>query len=668
MEVALEGGELRRITDPAETWFEISFPGDSWTRISNTRIWAATLPIRLLVQGDRTPESCKLRAGEREFRLAPGVLKTALRTAGTFEIHQGKVLHSLEDDREPAEETILSFRGRGGSGRLQGNRFSGQGIPVWPGEALACELDLPPASTLRFSTTLEPAVKRSWGAVTFRLRRNDETVFEHRVEDSTVASTATHAVELPRRGARAAKLTFEVEGAFAHTSFLAPMIGPTEVGRPGARPWGATRPDVILFLADTFRADNMAFYGSTLELTPNLDRLVAHSVSFEKAWSVGTFTLPSHATMFTGVFPSQADALSLTKALSEELVTIAELLSNHGYRTGAITDGGVVSNSYGMDQGFAYFDEDLPLPPTTNERLQDFLDADDGRPTFLFVHTYRTHTPYFVTDETLATHGERLEIRRGYEEVQADLLALGDRRGIEHVRRFSPPIELTSLPEAAGYVRELEGLYRGSAVDLDRIFATFLEDIESRGYLGSGYLVFTSDHGEAFGEHGWIYHGSLPHEEKTRIPLLITGSGLPPRRVSHAASLVDIPTTLASLAGVPTPELWLGLPLLELDRDRPVFTFGVHRRYSCFSVLDEGHKIIGFEAFGVGDYDLLEAYDLTRDPGESIDVAEDAEWAGDLLSRYESLMNTLLHPVVGSRAANLDGGKMDELRNLGYAE
>ena len=108
-----------------------------------------------------------------------------------------------------------------------------------------------------------------------------------------------------RAGVERARMSFEVEGNLAYSSFLCPQVGPAQTGDRGARPWATGRPDIVIFLADTFRADNMETYGGKLDLTPNLDRFAKSSRRFLRAWSPSTNTLPAHASLFTGLYPLQ---------------------------------------------------------------------------------------------------------------------------------------------------------------------------------------------------------------------------------------------------------------------------------------------------------------------------------------------------------------------------
>src|SRR6185503_9374035 len=182
-----------------------------------------------------------------------------------------------------------------------------------------------------------------------------------------------------------------------------------------------------------------------------------------------------------------------------------------------------------------------------------FLARDDGRPVFLFVHTYRTHSPY----------------RQGPDESDAELKSF-----VKRARDATgAPLGEKLDPRLAPYLPEYLALYRGGAHGLDALFGPWFGALEERGLFRNGFFLFTSDHGEAFYEHGTREHDGRPHEEKVRIPLFLFGPGLAPRDVRYGASLVDVAPTIAALGGVPSAPGWIGTPLLGLDHERLLFAY-----------------------------------------------------------------------------------------------
>ncbi len=624
-----------------------------------------------------------LHAESVRYTLAsPATLREGLRALppDTFLVANAELWLRLAEGREPPARarlaTQLSSPDPAPPGRLHGRRFSGAGFPLWPGRTVVRRCDFAAGSTLRFATTLEPLLVASspdLPPLVFRVELDGEPLFEHHEPDPTQASSVWHAVPLPPGARRGATLAFSVEGPPGYTAILDPVLGPAEVGQRGARPWGASRPDVVVFLADTFRADNMQLYGGALALTPNLDRLAQAGLACTRSWSVGTFTLAGHASLFTALYPHQAGVLGEEHILPEELVTLAEVFASQGYRTGAITDAGMVARAFAVDQGFAYFDEKKRALEATFEAARAFLDADDGRPVLLFVHTYRVHRPFRVSDETRREHGARLGLEGTFRGLERELIALARAAGHEVDRAPDFPKAMIPQPEAQALIQKLRAHYQGGVIDLDRGFGEFWRDLEQRGVLAHGFLAFTSDHGEAFGEHGQLYHKDDVYEEQTRVPLVFVGRGLEPRIVTHATSSVDLMPTLVELAGLegpfPDAQRWHGRSLLTLDEERVLYSFecGPEPSSSTFAVLDGGQKVIGLEdreALHAGQ--IVGAFDLTHDPRELRDAARDAAWPAEQLARSRPALENLLDPIYPLRAVQLDADQRRELDALGY--
>ena len=592
---------------------------------------------------------------------------------GQFYASKSGILLKLGPDELPPEELVLEVfadhaRYRDGRLRVGGERFSGDGFGLWPGERIDRTLDVPPNSTLRFATCIEPAVvdlkQPGTTPARFRVELDGQPIFSSDVHDLATDTLRHHAVPLPKEGRRGARLTFTVEGGAAFATFLAPVVGPSVIGTyddraalddtAGSDAEGQTerRPDLIVFLADTFRADNLAAYGRTDGLTPYLDRFAEANRVYPRMWSVGTYTLPAHFSMFAGVYPLQIGASGTQRALPRAWTTLAEHLSEHGYRTGAVTESVFVSRDYSFDQGFEWWDERIEPLEKTLTRVRDFLDADDGRPVFLFVQTYRTHTPYVVQPATK----ERLGLPAGAEwkPLNAQYQALPEPR--------------SEQPGFRQLLDAIEALYRGTAADLDSGFQRFHQDLLRRGLNRSGYLVFTSDHGEAFHEHDLLYHTGKVWEELVRVPLIISGPGIEAGRDPGAVSLVDLAPSLCDMAGVePRPE-WLGSSWLTSERrNRPVFLFQCQKPPSTLGVVDGFHKVIDMQRTIGTTAAPFGAFDLESDPGEQVNLSgSELAWPAQVLSTFGETLRRACEPVITPEDAGIDPEKAAELKAMGY--
>ena len=431
-----------------------------------------------------------------------------------------------------------------------------------------------------------------------------------------------------------------------------------------AREPDPARPDVILFVADTFRADDLDHPG----LTPRLEAFAETARRFTQARSPSTWTLPSVASLLYGVHPGQHGGVHLSRQPQSPAATLAETFAAAGYRTVAVTDSAFVSRRYGLDRGFEWFQElhsgDLP---TTLDVAQRLLDADDGRPLLMMVHSYHTHTPYTPSIETRALLEEQLGVpddgrdfawfEAALDALTAEAVALGEET--DDIRE-----------QAATLAAALSKLRLATVRELDTSFGELLDLLDDRGLADDALIVFTSDHGEAFYEHGRLYHGQGAYDEVLRVPLLLRAPSLTPETVIAPVSLVDITPTLAQLADLPADGLWSRPTLLDPKPDRVVFSFNWPDADSLplMSVVANELKIVSTadpEQLAQGR--LLWVFDLANDPGEQVDIAPQrqqqlAPWVKDLAPRVAELLT----PLQQSSEVELDAGHTDLLRQLGY--
>ena len=452
------------------------------------------------------------------------------------------------------------------------------------------------------------------------------------------------------------------------------------------RPRAASpRPDLLVFLADTFRADNLAHAGGDPALTPVLNAWAEGAVTFQRAWSTSSWTLPSQASLLTGLMPLRHGAVYEQLALDERHETLPELLGRAGYRTVAVTEGGFVVPSFGLAQGFEEFvvgpSNDLDA---TLANLRAVLERGDGRPLFLYLQTFRAHSDYVATDDARAALAGLFAAPPTT--GTWDFRALMERIGTD----VGDPDFLTPLGTNAVMADEvlahpaladLERLYRGGSWDVDAGFGAFLALLEEHG-LEDAPLVFTSDHGEAFGEHGIAGHGNSAFEEQVRVPLVVRAPGMPPHVSDAPASLLDLGPTLCELADVAVPAHWEGRSLVgELRRDpaaaaaRPTAVVA----FECpnlpsglpaeFAVLAGDRKLVGVldVAATVLRPDLV-AYDLAADPGEThpLTLADGPTWVAELADEAERLVARYRDAHYPAQTIQLTPEAEAELRAMGY--
>jgi len=566
-----------------------------------------------------------------------------------YRLEDEEITLCVPDGAPPAVELVAHLetgRNVDGQWQLRLGRFCATGIPVWSGEREELVTEIPPASALRFRFAHASVAEA--GTVRLRVWLDDATIFDSTWDAGTWREARSCSAPLPAEGRASARLRLEVEGPPGLGALFTPVIGPTTPPRPDQRPW-STRPDLVVLLVDTLRADSLAMNGGDPSLAPGLNRFAETCLRFPAARASAAWTLPSISSMLTGLHPGQHGATEEDLTLAASHQTIAEVLAAAGYRTGAITDGTFFSPTFGLDQGFEWFAHHDPgswdLDRTMSE-AREFLALDDGRPAFLVVHTYRVHQPYRVGPDEDPTAYEHLMARARAEAG-------------------------TDSPEAlgllAGYADELRALYHEGVRDLDQELGTFLADLEARRFFDHGALVLTSDHGESLGENQTFFHGGHLWETKLLVPLFLRAPDLEPRVSPHVASPIDLAPTLADLARLPIDPRWVGSSLLTLDRERPIFAFQLTQRSRQVACLVGAHKLIftpAEERLRSGDCE--EAFDLARDPDERENLAARAEWPAHMVQELADEIRAALAPRASASQASVSSELRQQLDAIGY--
>ena len=418
-------------------------------------------------------------------------------------------------------------------------------------------------------------------------------------------------------------------------------------------------PNVVLIVLDTLRADRLGCYGWERARTPRLDRLAEMGVRYADVMSASSWTLPSHASLFTSTYPSQ-HGLWNEQRLADSLDTIAEVLARNGYRTAAFSEGGFVSESYGLAQGFEF------LRRGGHEASRTFANAarwigKQQAPFFAFVQTYQVHSPYDPAPEFAEGYVREYEGELGPAVVAKDH---------DWGTNGAPPSEADQ--------RYISDLYDAEVAEVDHALGVFLDSLEAAGLLDDTLVIVTSDHGEEFFDHGSAVHGRSLYQEQLFVPLIIYHKGHLEggQLVEHPVHLVDIAPTITRAVGLATPEAWVGLPLdLEPPTgERPLFA---PMRMRWFDQESTGKKAVALREGSLKYIDFPEGlrrfdsisgpalFDLATDPGETqnlLDPAEALRWAeraSELRARYG--------PLAGATEVQVSEEALRELEKLGYA-
>ena len=422
--------------------------------------------------------------------------------------------------------------------------------------------------------------------------------------------------------------------------------------------------NVLVIILDTVRAANLGLHGYDRPTSPNLDRWAATGVAFDHAIATAPWTLPSHATMFTGHY-NLVTGTGIDRPLDGRLTTLADVLGGSGYATAAfVGNPGYTTRASGLHRGFARY-EDFPVTPGMFMRTA-WLARQVTRRLTAYTGLFRWDVPKRaerVTDEFeswLVTRPERpFFVFLNYYDAHGPYDAPPPYRG-----RFGPPLEEELLADEPHSAEELESsvnAYDSCIAYIDDQLARVFELLSTNGLSENTLVVVTSDHGEMFGENGQVAHTSGLYMPALHVPLAMSLPGVLPAgvRVAGNVTLRDLPATILDVldasADSPIPgeslaRHWNGelptvnaSPLLsELDHYdwAPDWT-PIHR--GDMQSLVEGR--LHYIRNGDG---VEELYDAVADPAEANDLSRVAEM-GPAMLRLRTRLDSVLGQLVGAQ-------------------
>ncbi len=453
-----------------------------------------------------------------------------------------------------------------------------------------------------------------------------------------------------------------------------PAPSPSAAGKAQAE-----RPHVLIVTLDTTRADHASAYGYRRPTTPRLEQLAREGTLFEAAYAPMATTLPSHATMFSGLLPRSHGTLKNGLVVDAKVPMLAQTLAARGYRTAAFLSSFALDSSFGLNRGFETYDDDFTggqcrweakrweghrlegefcrRADLTRARVESWLErngylAGAGRegeeppPFFVWMHIFDPHAPY-------------------------DPLP-------EHAARFPPesaePSELER--SIAAYDAEIHFADQETGKLLDRLAAA--------GILDDTLVVVVGDHGEGLMDHGWMMHGLQLYEEAVRVPFIVRWPRAVPagRRIAEPVELADLAPTITDLVGLgpftshrPLDGRSIAAPLRgagELDAEHVV---RMQRRFYASGTERGGIPVKGdkhairrgrWKYIEAKDEDSYELYDLTSDPGEKRNLAaEDGERKAELAKALHTWLAT---PAAGTTTQSMSPDAARRLEALGYVQ
>ncbi len=393
--------------------------------------------------------------------------------------------------------------------------------------------------------------------------------------------------------------------------------------------------NVLLITLDTTRADRLGCYGYQKAATPALDGLAAQGVLFERAYSPAPLTLPSHATMFTGLYPPEHGLRTNGRGrLDPSIPTLPKIAADAGYDTGAFVASFVVDSKFGLDPGFAVYDDDLSTVEAADEAIHRQRDGKlvvdaalawlkqprEKKPFFCWVHLYDPHFPY-----------------------------------LDHEAQFGT--------QFAGRPYDAEIAY--TDLQIKRLLA----QLDAAGLAEQTLVVVVGDHGEGLGDHVERTHGYTLYESTQHVPFLfrLPGKVAAGYRAAEPVPLTDLTPTLIDLLGLGKPAAMTGRSVTTALSGKPI------EGRACFAATDDPFLQNGWsplQCLVSGDWKYIrttkpELYNLQLDPGETNNVAGQDK---PQLAKMELLLDDLLRGLVPRQTASvqLSAEERRALESLGY--
>ncbi len=426
--------------------------------------------------------------------------------------------------------------------------------------------------------------------------------------------------------------------AWAEPRLLVPRIVETT---PGKR----TFDHVYVWMCDTLRADKVHVYNpKTNVITPNYDAFAREATRFAWAAVPGTWSLPSQASMLTGVYPNVHRATEQSSKIDPRIPIAAELFKKGGFRTALFSANGYVSSKWGFGRGF---DENVNFVRENLPNRADYLWATakkwvlpgKEKPQFVYLAVIEPHVIYNPRPEFLIKYWDK-----PYHGPIKPVLT-----GIQLGKIKKGTLKLNAVDKAY-----LEALHNGAITQSDAAFGVFLRDLKAAGLYDSSVIVVISDHGDEFWDHGDVGHAQAPHQELVHVPFMIRAPGLLPagRVVDTDVEAMDLAPTMLELAGLPVPASMQGQSLVPVAFDEQAHS------PSC-GFTQNGSMARGLKS---GRYRMIHAgparielYDEIDDPREQTNVVDKLPIAlrqmRDVFSLQVGFENTWKKSLWGSPAS-----------------
>lgn len=423
-------------------------------------------------------------------------------------------------------------------------------------------------------------------------------------------------------------------------------------------PNNTNRPrNVIVYLVDTLRADHLGCYGYKKPVSPRIDAFAQEATLFRHTVAQSPWTRPSAATILTGLLPRTHGVQRKKHALAPEAVTLAETLKDRGYKTAGFVTNGNVARSFGFAQGFDTYEllgRKRSAATDVHARAAEWLEKEwkGNSPFFLYLHTVEPHAPYAPPEPFR---------QRFAPEVRDEAFTR---------MKFLHQLEAGIVPQTPGLRRNLLALYDAEIAANDAAFGNLIDLLHQRGLWQDTVVVFVSDHGEEFFDHGGWEHGKTLHTEMLDVPLMVRipglGNGQP---VDRQAQHADVVPTILDALGISIPAAVEGRSLLPWitgakgeDAEEAAFSWLDEYGVQAASVTTPQWRMIEQRSPGF-DHSL---YDRQSDPQEQSNRAADHPVRSGYLATRIKAEEQPRKGMLKAREGVMDPELRRQLRALGY--
>jgi len=430
------------------------------------------------------------------------------------------------------------------------------------------------------------------------------------------------------------------------------------------------KPNVVLISVDCLRADHLGTYGYERDTSPNIDQFSRNAVLFETAMSSSSYTLPTHASMLTGLPPGIHGAART--GITSSMAYLPELLAEAGYRVNGVVTAPFLSRTYGFERGFHTYENRLARASERVDKALELLREGAEQNQFLLLHVMDAHWPYSPPGEFITRFGER----------PRDISRVLNRVG-------------SWTPTSRAELDQIISLYDAEIAYVDEELGRFFEGLKEMKLYDESLIILTADHGEAFYEHGeweharpWFIDGPGLYEEIVHIPLIVKwpgeSSGI---KVPSVVSQNDVFPTVLDTAGVELTNAWsTNLRHYVVPGSQPPPSRGVIAEFTALikagpkvqvALRSQDSKYIAtlrshsMEDLYSGALESEELYDLRSDPEEKENLLLEP---GQSASTYRAALRAYLEEA-GSQLAQEPGETitpdeevLEQLRALGYVE